>query len=413
MKIRIFINSSFESDSIGMDNNTLIFYFKSIESYKNFRNTFSLNKEFEDDLEIHYKLTEIIEDLNISQFKKKFKRVKPIVRYYNSNQELENIDIPIIIDLSTLSFNEKLAILTDPKADKENLFFMDEYTTGEYITLNEMIEMYQNILLDCEIIRKNNFSITETLYFIYSKYKERIYKEEGKREKSSISRSLNQIMKRDNIVCVGYSNYLNAIASILNIPVFPLSWTDASNPNSGHQENIAIINDPKYDIKGIFTIDITWDSKRNADDEEYQNNIKHFLVPAQKDLLEKTKKRLVLPVDNIYYSAIYKYQRYKRFNESNVPNAILWDNKRIAFNAFNKLHQILGLPPIKGDCDLEIEINKIKKLGTVRIPEETLKNIINSVTPKSEEELDTILQTSYHYITPKERLFSLLLAKRK
>ena len=62
MKIRIFINSSFESDSIGMDNNTLIFYFKSIESYKNFRNTFSLNKEFEDDLEIHYKLTEIIED---------------------------------------------------------------------------------------------------------------------------------------------------------------------------------------------------------------------------------------------------------------------------------------------------------------------------------------------------------------
>lgn len=52
MKIRIFINSSFESDSIGMDNNTLIFYFKSIESYKNFRNTFSLNKEFEDDLEI-------------------------------------------------------------------------------------------------------------------------------------------------------------------------------------------------------------------------------------------------------------------------------------------------------------------------------------------------------------------------
>ena len=50
-------------------------------------------------------------------------------------------------------------------------------------------------------------------------------------------------MKRDNIVCVGYSNYLNAIASILNIPGFPLSWTDASNPISGLQENIAIIND--------------------------------------------------------------------------------------------------------------------------------------------------------------------------
>lgn len=53
---------------------------------------------------------------------------------------------------------------------------MDEYTTGEYITLKEMINMYQAIILDVEFIIENNYSETEAIYYIYQKYKERIYK---------------------------------------------------------------------------------------------------------------------------------------------------------------------------------------------------------------------------------------------
>ena len=64
------------------------------------------------------------------------------------------------------------------------------------------------------------------------------------------------------------------------------------------------------------------------------------------------------------------------------------------------------MPEIKGDCDLDIEIKKIKKIGKKTIPEETLKNIINNVTPRSEEDLDNMLNSSYHHepITPQERL---------
>ena len=330
-----------------------------------------------------------------------------MAKYYNLDQNLTNIDIPIIIDLSALPFAEKIDILTTPGiSDKPNLFFSDEYTTGEYITQREMIDMYQNILEDYETIKNNNYSVTEALFYIYNKYKNRIYKEEKKNERSAISRSLNQIMKRDNIVCVGYANYLNAIASILNIPVFPLAWMDYNNPNSGHRENIAVINDPKYDIKGVFTIDITWDSKKDKDDTEYQNNIRHFLVPPQKNAYEKNHKGLILPTDNIYYSAIYKYQRYLKIKEAKVTNAILWENKRIVINAINKLYKLLNLPEVKGDCDLDKEIAKIKRMGSNRIPEETLKNIINNVTPRSEEDLNTMLNSSYHQeiITPQERL---------
>lgn len=407
MKIIVFINRTFDNDSIEVTDNYLIFYFKSVDSYKSFRTTISLDKEFEDEPDTFYKLKDILMGLNYEKFKKLFKRVKPMAKYYNLDQDLSNIDIPIIIDLSGLSFTEKIDILTTPGINnKHNLFFTDEYTTGEYITQREMIDMYQNILEDYETIQNNNYSITEALFYIYNKYKNRIYKEEKSNEKSALSRSLNQIMKSDNIVCVGYANYLNAIASILNIPVFPLEWLDRFNPNSGHRENIAVINDPKYDIKGVFTIDITWDSKKDENDTEYQNNIRHFLVPPLQNSFEKNHKGLVLPTDNIYYSIIYRYRRYLKIKEAGVNNAILWENKRIVIDAINKLYSLLNLPEIKGDCDLDIEIKKIKKIGKKTIPEETLKNIINNVTPRSEEELDNMLNSSYHHepITPQERL---------
>ena len=407
MKIIVFINRTFDNDSIEVTDNYLIFYFKSVDSYKSFRTALSLDKEFEDEPDTFYKLKDILMGLNYEKFKKLFKRVKPIAKYYNLDQDLSNIDIPIIIDLSGLSFTEKIDILTTPSiSNKYNLFFTDEYTTGEYITQVEMIDMYQNILEDYETIQNNNYSITEALFYIYNKYKNRIYKEEKSNEKSALSRSLNQIMKSDNIVCVGYANYLNAIASILNIPVFPLEWLDRFNPNSGHRENIAVINDPKYDIKGVFTIDITWDSKKDENDTEYQNNIRHFLVPPLQNSFEKNQKGLVLPTDNIYYSIIYRYRRYLKIKEAGVNNAILWENKRIVIDAINKLYSLLNLPEIKGDCDLDIEIKKIKKIGKKTIPEETLKNIINNVTTRSEEELDNMLNSSYHHdpITPQERL---------
>lgn len=407
MKIQIFINRTFDNDSIEVTSDYLIFYFKSVDSYKSFRTTISLDKEFEDEPDTFYKLKDILMGLNYEKFKKLFKRVKPIAKYYNLDQDLSNIDIPIIIDLSGLSFTEKIDILTTPSiSNKCNLFFTDEYTTGEYITQREMIDMYQNILEDYETIQNNNYSITEALFYIYNKYKNRIYKEEKNSERSALSRSLNQIMKSDNIVCVGYANYLNAIASILNIPVFPLEWLDRFNPNSGHRENIAVINDPKYDIKGVFTIDITWDSKKDENDTEYKNNNKHFLVPPLQNSFEKNQKGLVLPTDNIYYSIIYRYRRYLKIKEAGVNNAILWENNRIVIDAINKLYSLLNLPEIKGDCDLDIEIKKIKKIGKKTIPEETLKNIINNVTPRSEEELDNMLNSSYHHdpITPQERL---------
>ena len=122
MKIQIFINRTFDNDSIEVTSDYLIFYFKSVDSYKSFRTTLSLDKEFEDEPDTFYKLKDILMGLNYKKFKKLFKRVKPIAKYYNLEQDLSNIDIPIIIDLSGLPFTEKIDILTTPSiSNKYNL----------------------------------------------------------------------------------------------------------------------------------------------------------------------------------------------------------------------------------------------------------------------------------------------------
>lgn len=395
MKIRVFINSDIDNEEINIENNTICFYFKSIESYKEFRTNFSLFRIFKDTYNENISFSDALGNTNLSRFKKIFKKVKPILRY--TSESLENIDIPIIIDLSYLPFTEKITILTNPLVTGKNLFFMDEFTTGEYITLEEMINMYQTIVLDAEFIRKNNYSEVEAIYYIYQKYKERIYKKEGKKDKSSISRSLNQIIKRDNIVCVGYSNYLNAIASILNMNITPLSWNDETNVNSGHQENLAVINDSKYGIRGVFAIDITWDSKINEEDETYQNNIRHFLVPIAIDEAEKKHKGLVVPSDMLYHLIFERYKRLQFFINSNSLEYIINDSKKLVIKSINQLYQMLDMPSITMDYDLEEEMTKVKSLGKITISLDTLKNIINNVTPRSEEDLDIMIRSSYHY----------------
>ena len=48
MKIRVFINSDIDTEEINIENNTICLYFKSVESYKEFRSNFSLSKIFKD-----------------------------------------------------------------------------------------------------------------------------------------------------------------------------------------------------------------------------------------------------------------------------------------------------------------------------------------------------------------------------
>lgn len=398
MKIRIYIVNE-PNDEISLDNNTLVFGFSSIETYKKAKQGISLTQEFYDDLQGSITLKDLIGDYNPQKLKKEFSKVKPIIKLSDYQKDIFNIDFPAIINLSYIPFAEKLSILTDPRNNGQNLFFQDEFTTGEYVSLEEMINMYQAILQDCDFISQKNYSEVEAIYYIYLKYKERIYSKEGKKERKAKSRSLNQIIKGDKIVCVGYANYLNAIASILGLKVAPLAWTDKESAFfGGHQENIAIINDPKYNLKGVFAIDITWDSKKDENDQNYSNKITHFLMPLAIDEREKECKGLILPNSPIYYNILDFYQRLNKLLELNAPENIIEIEKETLRKRINSINSALGIPNIPEKFDMNLEVEKIRQLGKQLIPLKTLENIIASVDPQSTDRLQETIMTSYHFL---------------
>lgn len=405
MKIRVFIDNTID-DKVYLDKDIITFYFNNENNYVEFRANFSLNKEFNDEYEDNILFKNIVENMDISQFKKLFKRIKPVIIYKNYDEDIFNIKVPVIIDLSNESFEQKLAILTNPNNKGTNLFFKDEFTTGEYITLEEMIHMYQTVLYDSETILRNNYSPLEAIYYIYSKYKHRIYQKEDKNEKEATSRSLNQIIKGNKIVCVGYSNYLSAIGSILKMAITSLSWTNKNNPEMGHQENIAIINDPKYNIKGVFAVDITWDSKKNEHDLKYMKNIRHFLIPIKIDTEEKNIVDLENGSDNYYHNIFDCFKRLKRLEELNAPDYILDNAKELLRAKINYINKILELPELNKEYNPDEEIAKIKNLGNTLIPLDVLESVINTVTPMAEENLNETIKSSYHFycLSPEKKL---------
>ena len=115
------------------------------------------------------------------------------------------------------------------------------------------------------------------------------------------------------------------------------------------------------------------------------------------DEIEKKHKGLVVPTDMLYHSIFERYKRLQFFIKSNSPECIIDDSKKFVIKSINQLYQILDLPPITLECNIEDEIAKVKSLGRVAIPLETLKNIINNVTPRSEDSLDNMIKSSYHY----------------
>lgn len=408
MQIKIYIeNSDNNLDELLYEENTLIFYFKSLDSYKDFRRSFYLEKTFIDQFENPITIGEILTSENIptSKLKKLFNREKPIIIYKEYNQDIFKIKVPVIIDLSNEPLDKKIEILTN-NLGNENLFFRDEYTDGEYVPLKDMLRMYQIILNEARAIKENNYSELEALYFIYCNAKKRVYKSENKNDKYFISRSLNHVLNGEKIVCSGYANYIKAMCDAIGIKSQSLTWKNRSDINNGHEENIVFVNDPKYKVLGMFTIDATWDSKRNDTDTSYEKSIKHFLVPLVIDEQEKTVKGFKDPADNSYFSLLSNLKRLENLKEMNAPIKIINNEEKLIRKKINKIYEYLRFPLMSESEDIHEEIMLLSMFSRKKIPLTTLENIIYSITPMSDNELKNTVKSSYHYkfAEPEEKL---------
>lgn len=314
------------------------------------------------------------------------------------NSELFTIGIPSTINIKGLSFNKKLEILTHPKLN-DSIAFLDDYTLNDEIPASVLQEMYETIWAMCESVKSKGFSPAEYFFYIYNKLKEREYIQENENDSPLKSRSLVEVLKNDEIVCVGFSNYFLAIADVIGLIAKPIRWENIDEQEPGHESVIVFLNDPKYRIMGIFDFDTTWDAKKEKNKETYKNNIRHAFIPPVIDAREKELNGLITPSGNSYHNIFSAYESLQKLEILKAPEIIIKHSKIIVVKRINDFYSLLGCHyQIDDNCDLESEIAKVQKYGYNRIPITTLENIILAVTPKSEEDLSTTIQTNPNYI---------------
>lgn len=70
--------------------------------------------------------------------------------------------------------------------------------------------------------------------------------------------------KDGNIVCVGYSQLLSQILKETGVDSYTISTSvPVGDDVIGHERNVIVVDDDKYDIHGNYVFDVTWDSAKN------------------------------------------------------------------------------------------------------------------------------------------------------
>lgn len=213
-----------------------------------------------------------------------------LLRTYNYLSSKYKINKCVYKNSSILNHGvDKLDIINN-ECDLKIIYDIEEVNYEEYKGLYEAVKYYRRL------INENNLSPVEKVMYAYDIMKTFPYNESIK--DAFDSRDPHRIVETGNIVCVGYSDMLKVILNGLdeNIKVMNLVVTGYDKQQDvkyNHARNIIRIDDDKYNMHGIYSVDVTWDSvKKNKEGklgEDYTalDLYTHFLIPLTKDEYSK------------------------------------------------------------------------------------------------------------------------------
>ena len=171
-----------------------------------------------------------------------------------------------------------------PIMEKLNFLYIKLNGNIEPVSLDDAkktIDIINNVAKEVETL---NLSPMEQVMYVYDIAKNRVYNEEKDGEKKSKSRDLSEILFGENIVCVGYVAYFNAILKKLGFDPHSISFGDVNNAEIGHRRSGVYIKDPKYYIDGFYYFDPTFDSRKIDDDDEKAINRYRFFALTKSQL---------------------------------------------------------------------------------------------------------------------------------
>lgn len=159
------------------------------------------------------------------------------------------------------------------------------YSAGTFASYESFMGVVQSIKWYKSLIK--GLSPTEKVMFTFDILKTFSYNEGNKLEDAS---TIHRVLETGNIVCAGYAAlFIKILKDQENIKVgdFSVMCKDTYlNKAEGHARNIVQIDDDKYNIHGIFTLDVTWDSfdsniiKNISKDYNALDVYKYFLIPS-------------------------------------------------------------------------------------------------------------------------------------
>ena len=188
----------------------------------------------------------------------------------------ESMKCSIVIDGTKISLEEYKELLD--KYDFNKLY--NRNIKVYYQKYNEAINIFELYSISCQIdfiakkIKKYNLSSFEQLILVYDIVKNNVYIKENDNDSPFTSRTLNNILNNDYIVCAGYVTMANAILKSLGNNV-----TSILCDNDTHCMGLIYINDKKYNIDGVYVFDPTFDNKKDNDSEYFIDNYNYFSLP--------------------------------------------------------------------------------------------------------------------------------------
>lgn len=141
-------------------------------------------------------------------------------------------------------------------------YIHNEMSYKEPILLNEFLEMRKYINSVVYSIKEQHLTPVEEILALYEIIK--WYRYNYNVDNPDDSRYIHSFVKTGNIVCAGYSKLFAQIAMELGHNAF-VCLIDSSDTKTGigHERNAIYVDDEYYNIKGLYYLDITFDSTQN------------------------------------------------------------------------------------------------------------------------------------------------------
>lgn len=231
------------------------------------------------------------------------------LRFYN--HLIKKVDIVInLSDLSDEEIKNKSLVLKEIESIT-NCSFKYRYDSYGTAKIDEILGSIDFIERQAFIVKYYNFSPIEALLFIYDMVRNREYKEALDGESVDISRNLTKVLKNKTIVCSGFANIFSAICNKVGIYTENIEWKSLKPFTSGHCSNLCYVNDRKYNIHGILSVDVTRGCKK-GDNNNFLNNYNSFgnSFDEERILYSKSDLIYVEKVNNLFYDIQNGYDKY-------------------------------------------------------------------------------------------------------